>query len=185
MTALPDTTAPVVQTSSGQVRGRVRDDVAAYLGIPYAQPPTGRHRFRLPEPFPASAGILDGTRFGRAAPQPPSRLEATLGPMGLPSQDEDCLNLNVWTTARPGAAASRPVLVWLHGGGFLAGAGSQPWFDGIRLARERGLVVVTLNYRLGMPGFGYLPGTGDEKSIANLGIHDQAAALRWASSPAR
>jgi para-nitrobenzyl esterase len=169
----------VVQTSSGRVRGRIRGDVAAFLGVPYAEPPTGERRLRLPEPCSAAPGVLDAAAFGPAAPQPPSRLGAVLDPMGLPGQDENCLNLNVWTTARPGAVPVRPVLVWLHGGGYLAGAGSQPWFDGTRLAREHGLVVITLNYRLGALGFLYLPGGEGEEPVANLGIHDQLSALRW------
>jgi para-nitrobenzyl esterase len=167
--------APVVETTSGALRGRVEDGVEVFLGVRYAAPPVGPRRFRPPEPLPRPSGIVDATRPGPSAPQPPSRLTAALGPMRMPEQDEDCLTLNVWAPTT--STAPLPVLVWLHGGAFLAGSGAQTWYDGARLARGRGIVVVTLNYRLGALGFLHLP-TADGWT-ANAGLHDQLAALRW------
>ncbi|EOD68942.1 carboxylesterase family protein [Amycolatopsis vancoresmycina] len=152
----------VVETTAGRVRGAL----GAFKGIPYAT----AKRFEaptLPKPW---TGVRDALEPGPAAPQPPSRLERALGPMPLP-QSEDCLSLNVFT---PSAAGSRPVLVWIHGGGFSSGSGGQVWYTGTRLAREADAVVVTLNYRLGALGFAALDGVPP-----NLGIADQLAALHW------
>jgi para-nitrobenzyl esterase len=151
----------------GGLRGRREDGVTAYLGVPYAAPPVGPARFRPPEPPPSWRGVRDATRVGPAAPQPPSRLAAVMGNRVV-EQDEDCLTLNVWTPEGP----QRPVLVFLHGGGFLSGSGGLDWYDGAELARRGGIVVVTVNYRLGALGFLSL----DE---ANLGVRDQIQALRW------
>ncbi len=167
--------APVVETTSGALRGRIEDGLAVFRGVRYAAPPVGPRRFRPPEPPPRPSGVVDVTRPGPSAPQPPSRLAAALGPMRMPEQHEDCLNLNIWAPAT--AAARLPVLVWLHGGAFLAGSGAQTWYDGARLARSHGIVVVTVNYRLGALGFLHLP-TADGWT-ANAGLHDQLAALRW------
>jgi para-nitrobenzyl esterase len=166
-----------VDTSVGPVRGRFRDGVATFLGVPYAAAPLGARRFRPPEPRPRSREVLEADRHGPAAPQPPSRLEAAVGPMGLSRQDEDCLGLAIWSPAAERHDGPRPVLVWLHGGAFLAGAGSQAWYDGDRIARELGVVVVTVNYRLGVLGFLHLP--DDDGVPSNLGLLDQLAALQW------
>ncbi|MEU2658679.1 carboxylesterase family protein [Streptomyces sp. NPDC007325] len=158
----------VFQTASGTVRGfRAADDVVAVLGIPYAAPPFGARRFR--EPFPAEPwrGVRDATEFGPIAPQ---SAELPGAPVWSPG-DEDVLTVNVWTPAAEGGRL--PVLVWLHGGAYTFGSSAQPDFDGTALARA-GLVVVTLNYRLGFEGFGYVPGAPD-----NRGLLDQVAALRW------
>src|SRR4051794_18929415 len=141
---------PVVETTTGPVQGRTDRAVQANLGIPYAV----ARRFRPPEPAPRWTSVRDATRPGPAAPQSPSRLSMALGSMGIGDQDEDCLSVNVWA---PDGAAGRPVLVWSHGGAFTTGAGSQPWYDGARLARELGFVVVAPNYRLGALGFLHLP----------------------------
>ncbi|MEV7042595.1 carboxylesterase family protein [Amycolatopsis sp. NPDC051061] len=152
----------IVETTTGRVRG----DQGAFRGIPYAT----AKRFEAPEKPKPWTGVRDALEPGPAAPQPPSRLEHALGPMPLP-QSEDCLSLNVFT---PSIAGSRPVLVWIHGGGFSSGSGGQVWYTGTRLAREADAVVVTLNYRLGALGFLSAPGIPP-----NLGTADQFAALEW------
>jgi para-nitrobenzyl esterase len=152
----------IVETPTGRVRGKA----GAFRGIPYAT----AERFELPIPPKPWTGVRDALEPGPAAPQPPSRLEHALGPMPLP-QSEDCLSLNVFT---PSVTGSRPVLVWIHGGGFSSGSGGQVWYTGTRLARDADAVVVTVNYRLGALGF--LAGEGVP---ANLGIADQFAALDW------
>jgi para-nitrobenzyl esterase len=151
----------------GELRGHREDGITAYRGVPYAAPPIGPARFRPPQSPPSWHGIRDATRVGPAAPQPPSRLVAVMGNPRV-EQDEDCLTLNVWTPDGP----PRPVLVFLHGGGFLSGSGGLDWYDGAELARRGGIVVVTVNYRLGVLGFLSL----DE---ANGGVRDQIQALRW------
>jgi para-nitrobenzyl esterase len=152
----------IVETTSGRVRG----EQGVYKGIRYAT----AKRFEAPKPPKPWSGVKDVLEPGPAAPQPPSRLEQALGPMPLP-QSEDCLFLNVFT---PSVSGSRPVLVWIHGGGFSSGSGGQVWYTGTRLARDADAVVVTLNYRLGALGFAALDGVPP-----NLGIADQLAALEW------
>ncbi|HET6706938.1 carboxylesterase family protein [Amycolatopsis sp.] len=152
----------IVATTTGLVRGTR----GAFKGIPYAT----AKRFEAPKPPKPWSGVKDALEAGPAAPQPPSRLEHALGPMPLP-QSEDCLFLNVFT---PSTSGSRPVLVWIHGGGFSSGSGGQVWYTGTRLARDADAVVVTLNYRLGALGFAALDGVPP-----NLGLRDQLAALEW------
>ncbi|MER5886246.1 carboxylesterase family protein [Streptomyces sp. NPDC001941] len=160
--------APDFRTTGGPVRGRwVADDVVAALGIPYAAPPFGPHRFHAPRPAPAWDGVRDATAFGPVAPQ---SAELPGAPVWRPG-DEDVLTVNVWAP-RP-AAGPMPVLFWIHGGAYVMGSSAQPDHDGAALARA-GLVVVTANYRLGFEGFGRVPGLPD-----NRGLLDQAAALRW------
>lgn len=167
----------MVHTPSGALRGRWRDDVARFAGVPYAQPPVGDGRFRPPRPLEPWEGERDAARFGPISPQNPSLMDALFG--GESEQwDEDCLFLNVWTP-RPEPDAGLPVMVWIHGGGFEMGSGSSPLYHGESFARE-GVVLVTINYRLGPLGFlelGHL-----DPSLAgsgNLGLLDQIAALRW------
>ena len=168
---------PVVETQSGRVAGSEAAGIRSFRGIPYARPPIGRLRFRAPEPPSSWAGVRDATAFGAAAPQAGSMVGALVG---LPATEtsEDCLTLNLWTPACDDAR--RPVLVWIHGGGFLFGSGSQPLYDGARLARRGDVVVVTLNYRLGALGWLALTGLGDEGGLGgNYGLLDQIAALEW------
>ncbi|ATL69658.1 carboxylesterase family protein [Nocardia terpenica] len=166
---------PVVETASGAVRGVAAAAGAfAFRGIPFAAAPVGDLRFAAPQPHSGWPGIRDAAAPGPAAPQWPSRLEAVAGSRVPNWAEDNCLTLNVWT---PDAApdASRPVLLWFHGGGFTSGSGGWDWYDGARLAALGGIVVVTANYRLGPLGYLYLPEIGAD----NLGSRDQAAALRW------
>ena len=169
---------PIVQTSYGELRGTRAEGLHIFRGVPFARPPAGARRFRPPERPAAWAGVRDATRFGPAAPQSLGLLGPVFS-LGITRMDEDCLSLNVWT---PGVdSRRRPVLVWIHGGAFVLGAGSQSLYDGAVLARRGDVVVVTINYRLGSLGFlrlrelsgGRLPASGNE------GLLDQIAALEW------
>jgi len=162
---------PVVRLNDGMVRGRVESGVATFLGIPYAAPPFGPNRMRPPQPVQAWAGERDATSFGPTVPKGDYAPQyASLFPeVVIPG--EDCLNLNVWTPDL--GAGGLPVLVWIHGGAFMNGSGSVGAYDGAAFARD-GVVCVTINYRLAAEGFLFL---GD--GVANLGLLDQLAALRW------
>ncbi len=171
--APPVVPAPLVRLDQGSLAGRMvpGGTVQAFLGIPYAAPPVGPLRWRPPQPARGWTGVRDATRPGFACMQavPAS---AAYGP------SEDCLTLNVWT---PGATGRRPlpVMVFIHGGGFVFGSGAEPAYDGTALAR-RGVVLVTLNYRLGVFGFLAHPAlTRETGTSGNYGLLDQVAALRW------
>ncbi|WP_433677704.1 carboxylesterase/lipase family protein [Nocardia sp. CA-119907] len=165
----------IVETSSGRIRGSSVDGAHRFLGIPYAAPPVGELSFAAPVSPRPWTGVRDTLVPGAACPQPSSRLEDILGPMRVP-QGPDCLNLNVWT---PGLDGSRPVMVWLHGGGFSSGCGGQDWYDGAQLASRGDIVVVTINYRLGALGYLHLGELTDEMGDGNFGLLDMLAALRW------
>lgn len=155
--------------------------VEAFLGIPYASPPVGRNRWRAPQPPKPWKGLKAAQRFGAAciqAVQPAGRPPWTREYMEQATPSEDCLYLNVWRPA--GEAAERlPVLVWLHGGGFVEGSSSVPIYDGAALARND-IIVVSINYRLGALGFLAHPGlTAEAGSSGNYGLLDIASALRW------
>ena len=154
----------------------MEDECIVLRGIPYAQPPVGALRWATPRRESAWSGTRDARRFGPAPPQRPGFLMRILGGEAL-ERAEDCLTLNVWT---PGLDdARRPVLVWLHGGGFTSGAGSMPVYDGSALSARGDLVVVTVNYRLGALGFLALPELASSDAGANFGLLDQIAALEW------
>ena len=161
------------------MRGLVSRGALAFLGIPYARAASGRLRFRapqLPEPWP---GIRDCFEPGQGAPQRSALPQWMQGITGNPrATGEDCLRVHVFTPAAD--AGKRPVLVWIHGGGFAFGAGSAPIYDGARLAREHDVVVVTLNYRLGALGFAQLDTVARGGPFdSNVGLRDQLAALAW------
>jgi para-nitrobenzyl esterase len=165
----------VALTRYGPVRGaEIADGVVSWRGVPYAQPPVGDLRLRPPAPPQRWAGIRNAFEYGNRAPQPalPAVPGEAAGPP-LPPFDEDCLYLNV---TAPAGAIRRPVLLWIHGGGFEMGHGPDLAGDGAAFARSHGLVVVTFNYRLGALGFLDVPG---EQPTGALGLHDQVAALRW------
>jgi para-nitrobenzyl esterase len=166
-------TDTIVQTTRGAVRGTLENGIVVFRGIPYAEPPVGKLRFKPPAVRQRWDGVWDATRLGEIVPQTDQSPIDALGlPEGIP-QGDDCLNLNVWTP-EPGQALL-PVLVWIHGGSFKYGAGSCPGYDGATFARE-GIVTVTLNYRLGVSGFLYV---GDRPGSGNFGLLDQIAALQW------
>ena len=169
--------AVVVETGSGRLVGLEADGVRIFRGIPYAQPPVGALRFRAPAPPVPWAGERDATRFGGSAPQPGLMMAALPG-MEVGAQSEDCLYLNVHAPAGARSGDRKPVLVWIHGGGFVIGSGAQPVYDGAPLVRRGDVVVVTINYRLGVLGFLDLGEQGDV-ATPNAGIIDQIAALRW------
>ncbi|MCA1219640.1 carboxylesterase/lipase family protein [Streptomyces sp. 8L] len=170
MTTHENATKPVlVTTTSGVVAGKVREGVVSFKGIPYAAEPYGDNRFKPPRPPRPWDGVLEAFEFGPCAPQPPtySLVDAT----PLYPWETDCLSLNVYT---PDAGAARlPVMVWVHAGGYSSGGASTPRADGSVFARE-GVVVVAMNYRLGVDGFLSLPG-----GTTNAGMLDVVAALRW------
>jgi para-nitrobenzyl esterase len=167
---------PEVAIEHGKLRGHDRGGHLAFLGIPYARPPVGELRFRAPQPLEAWSGVRDALAFGPCAPQD---LLAAPGFKAEGPESEDCLYLNVYTPAADGAR--RPVLFWIHGGGFSHGSGSQPSYDGGPLAERGDVVVVSIHYRLGALGYLYLGQHGGESwgAATNAGQLDQIAALRW------
>ncbi|MGD0605746.1 MAG: carboxylesterase/lipase family protein [Streptosporangiaceae bacterium] len=162
---------PVVQLKDGAVRGKTDSGTAAFLGLPYAAPPFGQNRMRAPQSVQPWAGERDATAFGPTVPKGnyPPQYTPLFPEVVIPG--EDCLNLNVWTPD-PGASGL-PVLVWIHGGSFMNGSSSVAEYNGAAFARD-GIVCVTINYRLAAEGFLSL-----DDGIANLGLLDQLAALRW------
>jgi para-nitrobenzyl esterase len=169
---------PEVETCFGKVRGTEIRGIRAFRGIPYARPPIGARRFRPPEPPEPWAGTRKATRPG-AVPIQASVPWLKFLNAGGARQSEGCLFLNVWTPSLD--TAKRPVLVWIHGGGFLIGSGSSLVYEGQGLARRGDLVVVTMNYRLGALGFVHLSqACGDQfRDASNAGVRDQIAALEW------
>jgi para-nitrobenzyl esterase len=161
---------PVVSTPSGRLQGvQGADGIDRYLGIPYAR----ATRFAPPSPEPAWSGVREALAYGPAAPQVPTVLDKLLAGDDLVTDEAACLTVNVWTPASDDGR--RPVLVWIHGGAFATGTGRSRWYDGAALARRGDVVMVTLNYRLGVLGFthGIAAGSG------NLGLLDQVVALTW------
>ena len=167
----------IVSTTAGQLRGAAEGGLHVFRGVAFAKPPVGDLRFRAPRPPEPWTGVRDALAFRPAALQVASPVSQALA-MDIDETDEDCLYLNVWT---PSTEGRRPVMVWVHGGAFVIGSGSQPLYDGASLAARGAVVVVTLNYRLGL--FGFLHGKtlcGEALgSSGNEAILDQAAALRW------
>jgi para-nitrobenzyl esterase len=157
-------------TKQGTVRGELAGGVTRFLGIPYAASPTGALRFAGPQPPPSWDGVRDCTAFGATPPKPAyaAPFDVLLAEPDVPG--EDWLNLNIWTSD-PGGSA--PVMVWIHGGAFANGNNVVPMYDGHAFARD-GVVLVSINYRLGVDGFAYLP-----DAPANRGLLDQVAALEW------
>jgi para-nitrobenzyl esterase len=168
----------IVDTRSGKVQGLELDGVHVFRGIPFAKPPVGDLRWRRPQPEEPWSDVRDATQFSKESAQSPFPMAALFGGE-QPANSEDSLYLNVWT---PGLDdAHRPVMVWVHGGAFMNGSGTTPWYDGTRFALHGDAVVVTINYRLASFGFLHLADLfGDEfAGSGNLGILDQVAALEW------
>lgn len=164
-TKLPKTT-----TSAGEVIGRSADGIDHYLGIPFAAPPFGDNRFKLPQPPEPWGEPLEATEFGPTSPQTPypGRIGTLLPSIDIPGKS--ILTVNVWA---PSDAANLPVVLWIHGGAFERGGAALSIYDGTPFARD-GIVFVSCNYRLGSEGFSVLEG-----APTNLGLEDVAAALRW------
>ncbi len=177
--------APLVRTPSGRVRGQwvtapasspsagqhpqTPAELAVFRGIPYAEPPVGPLRFAPPVPRSPWEGVLDATDFG------PTPLRGDAGMTLIPERSvpgDDTLSVNVWTPSLD-PASRVPVVVWIHGGGFISGSPVSPWYDGSAFARD-GVVLVTLSYRLGFTGFGWIEGT-----TPNRGVLDWICALEW------
>ncbi|SNY76654.1 para-nitrobenzyl esterase [Nocardia amikacinitolerans] len=161
-----------VRTAAGVVRGRWEDGVAVFRGIPYAAPPFGPRRFAAPVAAQRWDGVRDAVMFGPAVPQATNRGSVMSSVSGRTEDgSEDCLTLNVWSPD-PGAA-HLPVMVWIQGGTYLENNCANPHYDGAKLAAS-GVVLVSMNYRVGAEGFAHIAGAPD-----NRGILDQIAALRW------
>ncbi len=184
--------APIVTTTAGRVQGALAENgVRVFKGVPYGASTGGQNRFRAPKAPEPWTGIRETIAYGPPTPQgrpstapllpprdpslpPPLINNAPPGP-----QSEDCLVLNVWT---PGTdSAKRPVLVWLHGGGFSTGSGSSAWYDGVRVAQKQDVVIVTINHRLNAFGYLYLGdlGGGEFGDAASVGMLDCVLALKW------
>jgi para-nitrobenzyl esterase len=177
---LPDgakAAAPIVQTSQGPVQGlELTDGAGAFKGIPYAAPPVGANRWRSPQPPSPWRQTRAATHYGSACMQPAQGWNDSL----IPSMSEDCLYLNVWTPALK-KTARLPVMVWIHGGAFVGGAGTDAVFAGDELIKK-GVVLVTINYRLGIFGFFAHPQLTTESAhhtSGNYALEDQLAALDW------
>lgn len=165
---------PEVKTASGVVRGIVNADVASYKGIPYAAPPVGDFRWRPPQPAVSWKGVRDATKDCADCPQ-------RAWPGSTAVQSEDCLFLNVWTPASATKKSKLPVMVWIHGGGFTGGSGSGPGSAGDAFAKQ-GVILTTINYRLGRLGHFAFPALSKEHPEEFKGSYaymDQIAALKW------
>ncbi|XP_067007366.2 esterase FE4 [Anabrus simplex] len=164
---------PIITLPQGALKGKkvTPDNLSPYytfLGIPYGKPPVGNLRFKAPVPADPWNGTLEALQEGNMCKQP-ANVRSTSG------SDEDCLFLNVYTPELPGAGSLKPVMVWIHGGGFLEGSGNRQ-FQGPQFLINKGIVYVSINYRLGI--FGFLS-TEDEVVPGNAGMKDQVLALRW------
>ena len=178
--------APFAPTRSGNIEGiwhradkTHSRDVARFCAIPFAEPISGPNRFTAPKREATWSGTRNAAAFGPICPQVASPLTAMFGAVA-PVMADDCLTLNVWT---PGLDdGKRPVMVWIHGGGYSTGSGSTPWYDGRRFAANHDVVLVTVNYRLGALGYldtsRLVPGSSDVVT-PNNGVLDQIAALEW------
>lgn len=177
---------PVLTVDGGQIEGVVDEEgVTVYRGIPYAAPPVGDLRWKQPQPVQPWQGVRRCDTFGNASlqggQQKGSFYWKEFYQDGNPAMSEDCLYLNVWTPAAGQTDARLPVMVWIHGGAFMNGFGHEIEFDGDAYAKK-GVVLVTLNYRLGMCGFlahPLLTAENDGKGSGNYGLFDQLAALKW------
>ena len=171
------TSAPVVSTSTGKLEGQAVGDLHVFKGIPYAAPPTGARRWRPPAPMPSWPGVRQATAFGDACLQPKPKLSNIYEDNPVP-MSEDCLTLNVWA---PKDARRAPVFFWIYGGALWGGMSRSAMYDGAHMA-ERGIVVVTVNFRSGPLGWLALPELSAESPLGvsgNYGLLDQIAALHW------
>ena len=177
--ARTDSAGPVVETTAGKIRGTIEDKVSAFRGVPYGASTAGAGRFMPPEKPQPWTGVQDAIQLGHRSPQGPSGLIPEVAAVDADEPSgEDCLVLNVWT---PGVSSGhkRPVMVWLHGGGFTSGSGGFKIYDGVNLAGKHDVVVVTVNHRLNAFGYLYLADLGGAKyaNSSNVGMLDIVAAL--------
>jgi len=178
--------APIVEITTGNLRGASNAGIYSFKGIPYGASTAGRNRFMPPEPPLPWSGARDAVAYAGRAWQLPNRpkrrpeLETLLGPADTTQEGEDCLTLNVWTPGL-GDGAKRPVMVWLHGGAFGYGSGNRAVTDGANLARRGDVVVVSINHRLNIFGFLHLADIAGSNwaGSGNAGMLDIVAALRW------
>jgi para-nitrobenzyl esterase len=171
--------SPLVDAPSGAVRGSAEGGLKVFKGIPYAVPPIGAMRWRPPVAMTRWTSVRTTTEFGPACVQPQSKTPISVYSPAAPLPvSEDCLTLNIWA---PNNARNAPVMVWIHGGALMGGSSRETLYDGTRLA-ERGIIVVSINYRLGVLGYLAHPGLSAEspKGVSgNYGLLDQIAALSW------
>jgi para-nitrobenzyl esterase len=183
---MSDNSAPMVEISSGKLRGTVIEGVAAFKAVPYAAPPTGAHRFLPPREAEPWSGVREATAYAGRAPQAGLRagtrpeLETFSGAPDASPDSEDCLTLHVWTPSTTDGG-KRPVMVWLHGGAFAYGSANSERLRGSRLSKQGDVVVVTVNHRLNI--FGHLDlsraGGAEYRHSGNAGVLDLVAALTW------
>lgn len=171
--ALPDSNKLIVTTAYGKVKGAFEKNAYTWKGIRYAAAPVGDLRFKAPQAPQPWQGVFNATAYGPASPQSENGfIDKNV------VRDEDCLSLNIWSPAPD--SAKRPVMFWIHGGGFSVGTGASAMYNGANLANNGDVVVVTINYRLGVLGFLYFDEAAQKAGFENnLGIRDQIAALQW------
>ena len=170
-----------MRVDSGELQGVVDDGVVSYKGIPFAAPPVGDLRWRPPQPAAPWTGVRQAAEFGADCMQGRFGPPPAPGAPPAPAPSEDCLFLNVWRPASATPTAKLPVMVWIHGGGFMGGSGSSPITSGTQFAKQ-GVVLVSLNYRLGRFGFFAFPALSRERpdeTKGNYAYMDQIAALQW------
>jgi len=173
--------AQTVTAPAGQFKGTGEGTLHVFRGIAYAQPPLGQLRWKPPQPLPRSTQVRDATQFGPACIQPVATTANLYSPATPLPMSEDCLTLNIWA---PAQARGAPVFVWIHGGSLWTGSGRESLYDGTRLA-EHGILVVTINYRLGALGYLAHPQLSAESPqgvSGNYGLLDQIEALKWVKS---
>jgi para-nitrobenzyl esterase len=176
----PQSTEPTLATvETGQLKGVEKDGIVSFKGVPYAAAPVGNLRWRPPEPAAKWSGVKDAADYGNVCMQ---KYPSTDNGIGRQPASEDCLTLNIWTPKTSGQLpGKRPVMLWIHGGGFVNGSGTADLYDGTQLAK-RDVVVVTINYRLGRFGSFAHPLLTKEaagKATANYGMMDMIASLEW------
>jgi para-nitrobenzyl esterase len=175
-------TNSTIETTLGKLRGRIEDGVHTFKGVPYGASTAGAARFLPPSKPRPWTGVRDAIAYGPRAPQPFRRMVPEIGDalVGPGPTSEECLLLNVWTPG-PSRSSRRPVMVWLHGGGFRTGSGNSIFYEGKALARKHGVVVVTVTHRLNALGFLYLAEIGGEqyRNSSNVGMQDIVLALEW------
>jgi para-nitrobenzyl esterase len=172
---------PLVRVESGELQGVVDDGVASFKGVPFAAPPVGDLRWRPPQPAAPWTGVRQAAGFGADCMQGRFGPPPAAGAPAQPAPSEDCLFLNVWRPASATPTAKLPVMVWIHGGGFMGGSGASPFTSGAPFAKQ-GVLLVSINYRLGRFGFFAFPALSRERpeeTKGNYAYMDQIAALQW------